>query len=60
LQALLKLIQRLGLGRDRGTGLALLERLTGVAHGAFRAAQGTGDFPTHFAELAHHFAEFPP
>ena len=57
---MLKFIQRLGLGRNRSTGLALLERLTGVPHGAFRAAQGTGDFPAHLAELAHHFAEFPP
>jgi hypothetical protein len=58
LQALLKLIQRLGLGRNRRTGLALFKGLTGVPHGAFRAAQGAGDLAAHLTELTHHFTEF--
>ena len=57
---MLKLIQRLGLRRDRRTGLALLQRLTGVPHGAFRAAQRAGDLAAHLTELAHYFAKFPP
>ena len=59
LQALLKLIQRLGLGRDRRAGLALLERLTGLPHGAFRPAQGAGDLAAHLAELAHQLRPVP-
>jgi hypothetical protein len=60
LQALLKLIQRLGLRRDRRTWLTLLERLTGFPHGALGAAQGPGDFAAHLAQLPHYFTQFAP
>jgi hypothetical protein len=60
LQALLKLIQRLGLGRDRSSGLTLLERLTGFPHGALRTAQGARDFAAHLTQLTHHFTQFAP
>ena len=36
------------------------ERLTGLPHGALRAAQGAGDLAAHLTELAHHFAQLPP
>jgi len=60
LQTLLKLVQRLGLRLDGGAGLSLLERLTGVPHGALRPAKGAGDLAAHFTELAHHLAKLLP
>jgi hypothetical protein len=60
LQSLLKLVQSLSLGRNRGAGLTLLQRLTSLSHGSFGAAQRARDLAAHLTQLAHQLAQFPP